>query len=145
MNEVPMNEVSMNKWMSLAGGLILQTVLGVPLSFVSLIGTQGMHSDMYVGIIVYPLVALTIVHAIAAAVGLIPVALLVGGSAYRAGIFGAIAGAVVAAILFSAGMLGVPVYLFPPLLFLLPVLGSGIGVARWPGTLQTEPMADALK
>jgi hypothetical protein len=111
-------------------GLALQASIGVPLSFVSLIGTQGMHSDMYVGIIVYPLVALTIVHAVAAAVGLIPVALAVGGDAYRAGIFGALAGAVVAAVLFSAGMLGVDVYLFP-LFFLFPAVGSGIGIARW--------------
>jgi hypothetical protein len=135
----------MKRWTSFAIGLALQAAIGAPLSFVSLIGTQGMHRDMYVGMIVYPLVSLTIVHAVAAAAGLIPVALGMGRGAYRTGIFGALAGAVVAAALFSAGMLGLRVYLFPPLLFLLPVLGSGIGIARWPGTLQTEPMADTLK
>jgi hypothetical protein len=121
----------MNRWILNAAGLLLQTVIGVPLSFLSLIGTQGMHSDMRVGMVVYPLVALTIVHAIAAAVGLAPVAFGVGGDTYRAGIIGALGGAVFASLLFSAGMLGMEVYLFPPLLFLFPMVGSGIVMARW--------------
>ena len=111
-------------------GLALQTVVGVPLSFISLIGTQGMHSDMHVGMVLYPLIALCIVHAIASAAGLFPVAMNVGGRAYRAGIVGSVCGAVVAAALFSAEMLGVRLFILPPLLFLLPVAASGLAMAK---------------
>lgn len=120
----------MKRWISIAIGLALQTVVGVPLSFISLIGTQGMHRDMYVGMVMYPLIALCIVHTIASAVGLFPVALNVGGSAYRAGLVGAVCGALVAAALFSAEMLGVRLFILPPLLFLLPVAGSALAIAK---------------
>jgi len=118
------------RWLSIAAGLVLQTLVGVPLSFVSLIGTQGMHSDQYLGMTVFPAVALCIVHAIASAVGLFPVALSEGGGAYRAGILGAVAGALLAAILFSAEMLGVRLYILPPLLFLLPTAGAAFAIAK---------------
>ena len=102
----------------------------VPLSFFSLIGTQGMHSDMQVGMVLYPLIALCIVHAIASAVGLFPVAMSVGGRAYRAGVVGSVCGAVVASALFSAEMPGVRLFVLPPLLFLLPTAGSALAMIK---------------
>jgi len=93
------------KVLAVVAGFALSVMLSIPLSFVGLIGTQGMHgTEPFLEIFAFVGAVLVVVNAIAAAVGMFPVALWVGGGPYRAAILGSCAGALIAAVLFTGSM-----------------------------------------
>src|SRR5690349_90828 len=86
-------------------GLGLTTALALGGSFVGLIGTQGLHGDEpFLKVFLFVAGVLVVVNGVAAAVGMLPVLLVGAARSYRAAIVAAMAGGLVAALLFTTGM-----------------------------------------
>jgi hypothetical protein len=122
----------LRKFLAIGVGAVLSAMAGMVGFFVSLIGTQGMHgTEPFLEVFGFVTLMLVVANAIAAGVGMFPVAIWLGARAYRAAIVGSAAGAVVAALLFTGSMMN-PAWwrILPQYCFLIPPVCATAAAAR---------------
>jgi hypothetical protein len=112
-------------------GAILTAILSIPASFLGLIGTQGMHgTEPLLEVLAFVCAVLVVVNAVAAAVGMLPVALLLGARPYRAAILGACVGAIVGGVLFTGSMRAPELSrIYPLTCFVIPAACGALAIA----------------
>jgi hypothetical protein len=123
--------ISVRKAAAILAGTVLTAILSIPASFVGLIGTQGMHgTEPLLEVLAFVSAVLVVVNAVAAAVGMLPVALLLGGRAYRSAILGACVGALVGGVLFTGSMRVPELWrIYPLLCFVIPAACGAVATA----------------